>query len=157
MWPLCPRLSQAGLTQHRKITVENQRAAHFSSKTLGGETQSQRSTLNDLVWKSRVPAGIVKINLGASAAKLSWPTQPPTNLPDNLPPNSRHRHGWSVDRGKDALAIRVDGDTPTPSGMFLSRKQELASAMLGINQTALLPRYGGDLETPRQRQHTTSF
>ena len=62
-----------------------------------------------------------------------------------------------MDRGKDALAIRVDGDTPTPSGMFLSRKQELASAMLGINQTALLPRYGGDLETPRQRQHTTSF
>ena len=71
-------------------------------------------------------AGIVKINLGASTAKLPWPTQLPTNLPDNLPPNSRHRHGWSVDRGKDALAIRVNGDTPTPSGM-LSRGQELAS------------------------------
>ena len=122
-----PQAEPGGANSTQEITVEIQRAAHFSSKTLGGETQSQRSTLNDLVWKLRVPAGIVKINLGASTAKLSWPTQLPTNLPDNLPPNSRHRHGWSVDRGKDALAIRVDGDTPTPSGMFLSSKQELAS------------------------------
>ena len=106
-----PQAEPGGANSTQEITVEIQRAAHFSSKTLGGETQSQGSTLNDLVWKLRVPAGIVKINLGASAAKLSWPTQLPTNLPDNLPPNSRHRHGWSEDRGRDALAIRVDGDT----------------------------------------------
>ena len=111
MWPLCPRLGQAGLTQHKKLQLKFNVQDIFSSKTLGGETQAQGSTLNDLVWKLRVPAGIVKINLGASTAKLSWPTQLPTNLPDNLPPNSRHRHGWSVDRGRDALAIRVDGDT----------------------------------------------
>ena len=50
-----------------------------------------------------------------------------------------------MDRGKDALAIRVNGDTPTSSWM-LSREQEFASDY--ANQTALLPRYGDDLETP---------
>ena len=50
-----------------------------------------------------------------------------------------------MDRGKDTLAIRVTGDTPTSSWM-LSREQELASDY--VNQTVLLPRYGDDLETP---------
>ena len=50
-----------------------------------------------------------------------------------------------MDRGKDTLAIRVTGDTPTSSWM-LSCEQEFASDY--ANKPVLLPRYGDDLETP---------
>ena len=154
----------------QEITVEKQRAVHFSSNLLWGKLKPGGVPCSSPVgnrvsrahWNSQDYLGVSALwALWARGCALQhgYPRQrvsmvarglpgsffvgragflselflahPPTHqFPEtrsDQPPTHLKTSPWgTVDRGKDTLAIRVTGDTPTSSWM-LSREQELAS------------------------------